>query len=410
MVSKDSAKPTGSQVPVSTTGPRWRRAFRQLLSVRVAGPLILATGAIIAAVVMRGGKATQPHTTIINNVWISTPIPQADIRSPAPPSEIIQVSAAEFLAVGELEPDVATKGERNKAALLREGIDLFQTGNADAAIWKFEAALQLQSDSPEALNNIGVALLHGGKLDAAERNLRVAREVALRLHGDDDLRTLAILHNLALLLRLKGLLPESEELTQETLERRRDILGDEHPYTLTSMNELALLYQHQGRYEKAEPLSIETLEIGRRVLGEEHLETLSFMQTLGLLYLRQGRYELAEELFVKTLEISRRLLVDDHPSTLSSINNMGVLLRSMGKLKEAEPYFRKALEGYRRVLSEEHPDTLSCMNNLAGLYAGTFLLRRSGVAAGSLFRDRKDLRMTTKTRRAPGQTAKGGAS
>ena len=78
---------------------------------------------------------------------------------------------------------------------------------------------------------LGLAYLHGGKYNLAEKHL------------------------------------------QQSFEMDRELLGKEHPDVAQGLNNLAGLYYLQGRYEEAEPLFKQALEMRKKLLGEEHPNT-----------------------------------------------------------------------------------------------------------------------------------------
>jgi len=199
----------------------------------------------------------------------------------------------------------------------------------------------------------------------AERHLREAEAILVRVLGEDDPATLRTRSELADLLRRRGWFLQAESLARQTLEVQRRVLGHDHTSTVFTLNALGLVLRRQGKYEEAERVFRQTLEIRKRTLGHEHLDTLMSMSNLAGLLAYLGRCDEAEPLHRKALKARRRLLSDEHPRTLASMSGLGLVLRCQGKREEAEATIRQVINLKRRTLGDEHPDTLQSMYDLA---------------------------------------------
>jgi tetratricopeptide (TPR) repeat protein len=208
-----------------------------------------------------------------------------------------------------------------------------------------------------------------GNYGIAEGMLEEAVYAREKLLGQEHLKTLASMNDLALTYLGQKRCEEAEKLQIQVLETRKRVFGQEHPDTLTSMNDLASTYWNQKRWEEAEELQMQVLETRKRVLGQEHPDTLTSMNNLASTYWNQKRWEEAEELEIQVLEARKRVLGQEHPNTLVSMHNLASTYWDQKRWEEAEELQMQVLETTKRVLGQEHPDTLTTMNHLASTYS-----------------------------------------
>ena len=210
--------------------------------------------------------------------------------------------------------------------------------------------------------------LKEAKYEQADRLLTGSLEVARRVLGDEHPQTLTLMTGLGQIYMMQGRLSEAEALYVRALEGRRRVLGEDHTETLETMGALASLYWRQGKYAQAEPIRAQVVQLQRRLLGEEHPATLTSLNNLALLSTYQGRHAEAETQFVSVIETMRRVLGDDHLETMISAGNLGIVYYRQGRHADAEAVFAKVLEQKQRVLGDKHPETLTTMNNLGVVY------------------------------------------
>ena len=138
-------------------------------------------------------------------------------------------------------------------------------------------------ESPLALAAVSVlAGIHHKRGDnmAALPLIREALAISLRLHGDDDRRTLGVTTNLVKTHVALGDYGEALPLATDTLERMRRVLGSDHHTTLLTMETLADIHKKMGQHDVALAVRRETVERGKRVLGSQHQDTLRFLRKL----------------------------------------------------------------------------------------------------------------------------------
>ena len=215
-----------------------------------------------------------------------------------------------------------------------------------------------------SVNDLALMRIREAKFEEANRLLTGSLDVARRVLGEEHPQTLTLMTGLGQVYMMQGKHSEAEPLYVKALESRRRLLGDENVETLETMGALASLYWRQGKYAQAEPVRAEVVRVQRRVLGEEHPATLTSLNNLALLALYQGRYAEAETQFVSVIAAMRRVLGDDHLETMISAGNLGLVYFRQGRHADAEAVFTKVLEQKQRVLGDKHPESLTTMNNL----------------------------------------------
>ena len=288
----------------------------------------------------------------------------------------VMVMALTFAIFAAGAPISAARTGDDAIALSNQEIQLSNQGKYREALPLAEKAVTLaerafgkeQMNTLRIVNNLALLYQNLGRYQEAEALYRRALEAQERVLGKENPDTLLSMNNLALLYQTRGRYQEAEPLYRRALEAQERVIGNEHRNTLTSMNNLGLLYLLQGRYREAEPLHRRALQVRERKFGKDDSDTLQSVCNLSGLYYVQGRYQEAEPLYRRTLETHERVLGKEHPNTLQSVHNLADLYQAQGRYQEAETLFRRALEARERVLGKEHPDTLRSVHNLATLY------------------------------------------
>ena len=270
-------------------------------------------------------------------------------------------------------------GEAQRGMLLHQRASLFadlgQFDEAMAALEKTRAEWPQASLSDRLAMDLTSARIddEAGRPEQAESKYRallseadgIGRQV---LSGDADLRGLleTARSNLSGVLRDRGALDESEQLTRAVLESRIEALGERAPLTLSSRNKLALVLGARGDHAQASKEAAEALRLQREVLGNNHVSTLMSMQTLANSLMMQKQYDEAEALSRESLRGMEAQFGDDYAQTLASMNTLAYLLEERGKVDEAETQYRRII-GIQTRGGVEHPTTLAPRNNLAML-------------------------------------------
>ncbi|MBL0163819.1 MAG: serine/threonine protein kinase [Xanthomonadales bacterium] len=285
--------------------------------------------------------------------------------------------------------------EAQRADLLHHRATLhIELGQYDKAIETLAESRKAWPDAPLAKQlslDLTAARIddEAGRPEAAEAKYRGVLAAAVGIgqasvHADADLRsTLEVTRsNLSGVLRDRGALDESEQLTRAVLAGRMEELGERAPLTLMSRNKLALVLAARGDNEQAEKEAAEALRLQREVLGNNHSSTLTSMQTLANILMAKKQYDEAEALTRESLKGMEAQFGDDYAQTLASMNTLAYLLEERGKIDEAEAAYRRIIEIQTRG-GVEHPTTLAPRNNLAMLLmkAGQLDAARAEFAA-----------------------------
>jgi len=220
------------------------------------------------------------------------------------------------------------------------------------------------------LRRLGLAKLHAGELEDAERLLTNVLQLDVQFSGPEDLSVATDCACLANLLREQARYAEAEPLFRRALAINEAALGSEHPFVGTACGNLALLLRDQGEYAEAEPLFRRALAISEAALGSEHPSVGTACGNLALLLRDQGEYAEAEPLLRRALAIDENYFGNEHLDVAVGCGNLALLLHNRGRYAEAEPLCRRALVIREKVLGDEHPDVGGTCGNLAGLLHG----------------------------------------
>ena len=161
-----------------------------------------------------------------------------------------------------------------------------------------------------------------------------------------------------------------EVLLQKAREIRLRVLGDDHTDMARTLNDLGLLYLNQGRYLEAESILQQALTIRRRAFGEEHLDVVQTLRGLGHLYRHKGEYRQAKPYYTRALQIRKDILGTSHLLVAQSYYDLAKLSNSLGQYKEAEQFCELALCIREQQLGKIHPVVASTLNILAKIYQG----------------------------------------
>ncbi len=228
-------------------------------------------------------------------------------------------------------------------------------------------------DSRRALlcnNSLAIILMQDGQLDEAETLLRSTREAGIRTLGPNDSDVARLTSNLGICLRRLGRYDEAEPLYKESLNWKRLNLGETNPRTLLAAANLANLKTVQGKLDEAEPMYRDLLVVFRRTLGDEHPETLTLTSSFASFLIgERGSYEEGLALYDQVLEGRIKILGPEHPETLSSFSKKARILRKIGRLTEAENLLRDLLKTQERLLGQDHSDSLETLHGLANVLA-----------------------------------------
>lgn len=216
---------------------------------------------------------------------------------------------------------------------------------------------------------LGEIEYHLGRFDEAERYYRSAWSVRRELLGDEASETLAVLINLATVLRELERGPEALAMQRETVEgfRRRG----EVPNMISALTRLGQTHNVMGELTAAEATYDEALRLAETRTPEEQNErnTLATLLTdRATMRTKRGLYDQARADYDRALELYRAVEGDMHPDIARVRGMLASLARSEGRPKEGLAQLEDVLALQRQILPSDHPDianTLSLMSTTA---------------------------------------------
>nr|HRC87875.1 tetratricopeptide repeat protein [Thermoanaerobaculia bacterium] len=209
------------------------------------------------------------------------------------------------------------------ALLHRLGDALWDQGKPLEAEPYLRQALQqrLSRLGPDALavaqsrTTLGLVLQDLGRLDDAEKELREAGRVWLKLLGKRDMSYLVNLNNLAGLATRRRDYAAAAELYREALEAAGEALPPGHPRLAFLLLGLGGSLAELGRTGEGEPFIRRALELRRSTLGADHWLTGWTELVLGGCLGMEGRFAAGEPLVLEGWKVMRSSRPLDDPET-----------------------------------------------------------------------------------------------
>jgi Tfp pilus assembly protein PilF len=213
----------------------------------------------------------------------------------------------------------------------------------------------------------GLELRDTGRPGAAERQLRMALDMARQLPGP-ALRDVSTLIHLASVVSAGRRHAEAATLLEQALATVEDAKGPDDPLRAFILNNLGTAVFHQRDNPRAETLLRTALDIRKKALGLDHLLTAQTLTNLANVYSRQGEYARAGELHEQAGQILERVVGPNHPQRAVSLINLATTYVRAERFEEAEPLFERAMDiGAQTQDSTGVIDTFARFG-LAGLY------------------------------------------
>ncbi|MDR3377873.1 MAG: tetratricopeptide repeat protein [Verrucomicrobiae bacterium] len=191
----------------------------------------------------------------------------------------------------------------------------------------------------------------------AEPLYRKSLQLAERNLGPDHPTVVALLSNLALLLKATNRLVEAEQLVCRALDIDEKSFGPDHPKVAIRLNNLAQLLKATNRLAEAEPHMRRALAIDEKSLGPDHPKVATDLNNLAQLLKDTNRLAEAEPLMRRALAIGEKSLGPDHPDVAIDLNNLALLLHDTGRSVEAETLAERAARIMIRSFGSDHPKT-----------------------------------------------------
>lgn len=209
--------------------------------------------------------------------------------------------------------------------------------------------MQKASDAYRA----ATAAYEAGRYADAEPMFRQALAEHRALGPTQHSYVMAELHNLGVIVRKRGDLPQSLDLLQESLAINRELKAA-RPSAFTLI-ELANTYRAMDKPFDADPLVREAIEISRALEPPDPRLYATACNTYGALHIRLQDADGAERWFERALEAARRV-PDEHWDLESSVMaNLATARFAGGHGDEALALFRDSIEMQEDHLGPNHP-------------------------------------------------------
>jgi serine/threonine-protein kinase len=227
---------------------------------------------------------------------------------------------------------------------------------------------QQQLELATTWNSLGQLLRSCGRLEEAAEALENALKIRELLLGPDDTGTLAVLNNIAGLMRARGELDRAEELFRRAraaylrVGNEQALLGA----ALTLQNIGAVQVSRSSYAEALETLQQALVEL-REHRGPEHPDTLTVLQNVCVLGLNTGDYRGAERNLREILRLRIEILGDGHPKVAATRQMLATALRNLGDLQTSEQLLQEVLARRLETLGPVHRDVGLTFANLAAV-------------------------------------------
>ncbi|MDA0865122.1 MAG: tetratricopeptide repeat protein [Cyanobacteria bacterium] len=252
----------------------------------------------------------------------------------------------------------------NARQLYQQGAQLWQQGQLQAALDRFEQALSLYAAMGDAINTadtqIALAIVANGlgQYDTAATYLEPAL-ATVRALGNRTLEAKA-LNVLGLVYRNRGQYDTALTYYQQALDLHRVVDGREGE--AIALNNIGDLYRAQGDYPQALDYLNRALNLQRQ-LGDPR-EIATTLNNLGTVRAAQGNYRAAIVYYEEALELIEA--VGDRNSQGTLLGNIGVMYGYQGRYPESLDYQQQALDLARQAGNQE--GEANALNNLGLVY------------------------------------------
>jgi tetratricopeptide (TPR) repeat protein len=276
-------------------------------------------------------------------------------------------------AAARIEEGELSANPEGEIALRRTIAEAYQQiGALDAADRMLRPALDvarslegLELAAANVLASLGALEDATGNLKAAEEHLREAVALARRSSTGDNATLAVALGGLAKIRLRAGALADAQPLMQESLDMLRRLHPGDHDRVVQALSLMASVRRPLGDLEGAESLLREALDMRRRLAPGDHPQTATMINNLAETLGDRGQLEAAEAGYRDALAMFQRLLKGDHEALAVGHGNIGAILMRRGRFAEAADEQRTALAIRRRIYPGDHPDLANNLNNLA---------------------------------------------
>jgi eukaryotic-like serine/threonine-protein kinase len=260
-------------------------------------------------------------------------------------------------------------------------------------------ALELRRQFPDGelelagtLTSLGTLYRYMGSLETAERHLREALAIRVRLLPDAHEDRAEVLDALGVVLANQGRYEEGFLHLEEALATYQGALLAPDIRVAATLNNMAVNQASQGNYEAAEIFMRQSLGVSEGILEPDDPNLSTDLGNLGVILEIRGDMAGAEAALTRSLEILRSRLGDAHYQTAFVLTQLGGVLRRAGELPRAEERLREAMAIEEQILEPGHRNRGVTRVHLAGVLqdagrldeAEPFYREGEGILAGSL--------------------------
>lgn len=253
--------------------------------------------------------------------------------------------------------------ERADALLVRAEIGEYTEDLARARALLAEAEpLVAKAQDPELRHRLqrllGRVVLVGGDAEAAVTHLSEALETARTNFGEQDLRTLDTLSDLAVARAQAGDLERSEHERRAIVTLTEAIWGEDSPGLATALSNLAALLQRRGDPDglrEAAQLGRRAYDIDLRMLGADSMDTALAANNLANVLGMLGDHAEAESLHAAAVQGLEASLGSGHSHLGIALTNQARNLMHLGRVDRAEPILERAGLILANSIGRDHP-------------------------------------------------------
>ena len=263
--------------------------------------------------------------------------------------------------------------------------NLFQGGSADAGpavdlrvvtlldrgVQEAQSLDAEPETQAELYQTLGTLYENVGKLDEAERLLKLALNKRRALFGPDHPQVAESLVSLGLLRDNQSRLPEAEGLVREGLAIARRHYPANHPAVAQAATALGQVLADRGAYSSAIPALEEVVRV-QTAKGGATPELMDALHSLAEAQFSDSHYEASQSVEERLLPLYRQTYGDRHPRVAEVLLTLGQIQCDLGHYAEAEKLERQALEKIQSWYGKDSPEAATDMT----IFGRTLLYER----------------------------------
>ncbi|MCB1640323.1 MAG: tetratricopeptide repeat protein, partial [Xanthomonadales bacterium] len=190
---------------------------------------------------------------------------------------------------------------------------------------------------------------------AALEDYRAALSESERLWGAEDLRTLTVLNDLAVVTSRAGQHEQAIELLQRVATLTEAAWGSDSAGLATVYGNIGATWMRANRPDEAEHWHRRAANIFEKRLGEASLHTGTEYNNLAAALEAQGRATEALPWFDRALDSLSQALGADHLRVGVTLHNQAKARLALGEVDQAEALLARSGDILRPILGEDHP-------------------------------------------------------